>query len=210
MIYLYRTRSCNLQSPLESDWTWSNSKNQFCPLSPTAGIEPATTWLRVMRSTIWARRASHHMGFEPTTARDHWILTGVVAFWYCPQVQSNYHVEPTATTAHHWLWILVSHGEVWRFRRRSLYMGIEPKYQQLQSKSNGDLGREPGFRSRDQPNPVTFQWWILLSGSSQNNLKSYRIYYPLKSDWSYMCGTGSNPILNPMILTGYGDTMFRR
>lgn len=41
-------------------------------LTPTAGIEPATTWLRVMRSTIWAKRAHNDSvritsltGFEP-------------------------------------------------------------------------------------------------------------------------------------------------
>jgi len=95
-----------------SDFDWSCWFHEGCGFGPLGSCE----WVRIP---------------------PHWILTGFDAFWYCPQVQSNHHVEPTATTTHQWLWILVSHGEVWRFRRRSLYMGIEPKYQQLQSKSNG-------------------------------------------------------------------------
>ena len=38
----------------------------YITIAPTAGIEPATTWLRVMRSTIWAKRAETSLtGFEP-------------------------------------------------------------------------------------------------------------------------------------------------
>ena len=39
---------------IELSTLWSVLTNYA---APTAGIEPATTWLRVMRSTIWAKRA---------------------------------------------------------------------------------------------------------------------------------------------------------
>ena len=79
--------ACRLQSDRSSDWAsppWyhciSCSSNKQVS-SPTAGIEPATIWLKGQRSTSWATEALinarqsvitcsqilvHEMGFEPT------------------------------------------------------------------------------------------------------------------------------------------------
>lgn len=46
----------------------------FIIVLPTVGIEPTATWLRVMRSTVWAKRAKKKQimpppGIEPGTLR---------------------------------------------------------------------------------------------------------------------------------------------
>ena len=49
---------CNYQKQLNHTTKISNKqKKETKKKTPIEGIEPSTTWLRVMRSTIWAKRA---------------------------------------------------------------------------------------------------------------------------------------------------------